>query len=605
MALNQSSEALRRPLGALRVSFPLVAAVSLVLGYAGFGQYLPAHPAFAASPIDRIYYDLQLFVLGADPMQEGGSLPVLLQIARFTAPAVSLYALFEAGRMLFSVELSRWRARRARGHAIVCGDTAFADALTRTLQEEGTEVIEIRTQADDFVTAGEPLRIIGDARDPEVLAAAGLERADAVYACASGSATNAAIALAARRSMAPAERPAQARGPVPRGAPRAAAPLAVPLSVYSHIEDPDLCATFQAAFLGQRDRQDVRVDFFNIHQIAARRLFDDDPVVPVPRGPATATGGLGAPAVMVAGASGFAGAVVVAAARSWRVGRPAPWPLPVTLVGAGADAVIGDLTQRYPFLHQVCTFTTDETELLTVLASGARAEPPDRLVVCHRSEEYALKLAMAAERSWRGRVRSVVVRLDSLAPYLGPGLGADGAALLDAGAGVLRPFGVIAAACDPRLIREDLVERLAHVIHDRYRLGRRQRGEWVPGDPSLESWDRLSPRLRRANRAQAEDIGRKLAEVNCAISPRFSPDGDAVLSEADLEYLARSEHERWLGEQRDAGWQYAPERSDERKLHPGLRPWNALPAHFRYRCHDAVRELSDILADAGFRIVRG
>jgi RyR domain len=254
-----------------------------------------------------------------------------------------------------------------------------------------------------------------------------------------------------------------------------------------------------------------------------------------------------------------------------------------------------------------------------VLAAGDVREPPDRLLVCHRDEEHALKTAMAAERSWRGRVRSVVVRLDSLWPYLrrpdptgaagppdptGPAA-RQGAALLDAGTQVLRPFGVVAAACHPELIREDLIERLAHVIHERYRLGRRQRGEWTPGDPSLRPWPELSPRLQRANRAQAADIGRKLAAVNCAISPRFGPGGDAVLSEDDLEYLARSEHERWLADLQEAGWQFAPERSDDGKLHPGLRPWAQLPAPLRNRCHDAVRELSDILADAGFRIVRG
>jgi hypothetical protein len=308
---------------------------------------------------------------------------------------------------------------------------------------------------------------------------------------------------------------------------------------------------------------------------------------------------------MVAGTSGFGVAVVVAAARSWRVSRPEPWRLPLTLVGGGATATIAELSQRYPFFDQVCEVAAQDLDLLPLLAAGAISPPPDRLLVCHRDEEYALKSAMAAERSWRGRLRSVVVRLDSLATLLGEDAQPDGTTLLDAGSGVMRAFGVVAAACDPGLIREDLIERLAHVIHDRYRQGRRQRGEWSAGDPSLEPWTRLSLRLRLANRAQAEDIGRKLSEVRCAISPRFSRDGDAVLTDSDLEYLARQEHERWRCEHERAGWRYGSERSDERKVHPGLRPWSTLPAHFRRRSHDAVRELSDILADAGFRIVRG
>jgi voltage-gated potassium channel Kch len=575
MALHQSSEALRRPRSLLRLSFPVVTLASLALGYLGLGQFLGSDPAHGHRPIDLIYYDLQLFVLGSDPLQDQGPYPPMLEFARFLAPTATIYALFEAGRMLFAVELSRFKARRARRHAIVVGDTAFADALSLRLQGDGIEVIEVRTQVDEFVTAGEPLRIIGDARDPRVLQAAGIRHADAVYACAPGSAVNAAIAMTACRTRSHDQ---------------------MPLAVYSHIPDPDLCATFQATFLGRPQPEVSRLDFFNINHIAARRLFAEEPVLPMEDR---------APRLLVAGVTGFGTAVVVAAARSWRVARTDESSLPVTLAGQGATERIEYLVQRFPFLMDVCRFTARDADLLPLLAVGAITEPPDRLVVCHRDEEHALKVAMAAERSWRGLLRSVVVRLDGLTPFLGQDGPLRSGPEVDSDSDVLRAFGVVAAACDPELIREDLVERLAHVIHDRYRQARRLRGEWVPGDPSLEPWDRLSPRLRQTNRAQAEDIGRKLAQINCAISPRFGPDGDIVLSESDVERLARVEHERWCREHESAGWHYDRIRSEERRLHPGLLPWPSLPTQYRRRNHDAIRELSDILADAGFRIVRG
>ena len=116
MAQNQSSEALRRPLGALRMSFPVVILGSLVLGYLGFAELLPAHPDVDQRPIDLVYYSLQLFVLGPNPLQVvHPPYPMILEIARFSAPAATVYALIEATRMLFSVELSRWKARTSRG----------------------------------------------------------------------------------------------------------------------------------------------------------------------------------------------------------------------------------------------------------------------------------------------------------------------------------------------------------------------------------------------------------------------------------------------------------------------------------------------------------
>ena len=86
MAVNQSSEALRRPLGALRLSFPVVVVLSLVLGYVGFGQFLAGHREVSHRPIDLFYYSLQLFALGPDPFQMvRGPYPLLLEIARFSA----------------------------------------------------------------------------------------------------------------------------------------------------------------------------------------------------------------------------------------------------------------------------------------------------------------------------------------------------------------------------------------------------------------------------------------------------------------------------------------------------------------------------------------
>jgi hypothetical protein len=275
------------------------------------------------------------------------------------------------------------------------------------------------------------------------------------------------------------------------------------------------------------------------------------------------------------------------------------------LVGSSATSTMNDLTQRYPFLEQVCDFNLKDGNLIPLLARGEIAQPPDRVLVCYRDEEYGLKSAMTAERRWRGRLDSIVVRLDNLAAFLDEDGSSSLANLLDTGSGVIQAFGVVGAACDPALIREDLVERLAQVIHDRYRQARRQRGEWSPDDPALEPWDRLSPRLRRANRAQAEDIGHKLSLINCVISPRFGGDGDTVLTQADIECLAQQEHARWCREYERAGWTYSQQRSEERKSHPGLRPWHSLPENFQRRNFDAIRELFVILSDAGFRIVRG
>lgn len=588
MAVQQSSETLRRPIGVFRVLFTALGLASLVMGYLGLDEYVATRTEYGHRFADVVYYDLQLFVLGADPLQQSGGLPlpVLLEIARFTAPAATAYALFEASRLLFSVEVSRLRARRARGHAIVCGDTVVADTITRKIQGRGIEVVEVRSQGDEFVTVGEALRIVGDARDPAVLRAAGLAGAATVYACAASGATNLAVALAVARFRAG----TQAR-----------------VGVFAHVPDHDLCATFQAAYLARPNGSRVRLDFFDVDQLAARRMFVDEPLVAVDGRP---------PRILVTGLGGFGAAVVVEAARSWRVERDRPDLLGVRLVDPAAHRVLDGLLVRYPFLADTCRFDVHETDMLPMLDRWEAAEPPDRLLVCQEDEEHALKVAIAAERLGRPQIARIVVRLDGLSQYLhdaAPGASPEqtgpatpaAPGLFDDPHGRVTSFGVVAVAADPDLIGEDLVGRLARVIHERYRHRRRERGEWTPDDPSLQPWDRLSARLQADNRAQAADIGRKLAAVDCTISPRLGRGPGAELSAVDVERLAELEHARWVDERVRAGWEYAPTRCEERKQHPGLTAWPALSEQFRHRTVDAVNELTDILADAGFRIVRG
>jgi TrkA-N domain/RyR domain len=572
VALKQSSETLRRPQKVLWISFPIIAIASLVLGYIGLHQYLTSHHTdYGHRPIDLIYDDLQLFVLGSDPLQQGGTYPIFLEIARFSAPAVTIYAVVEAVRYLLAVELSRIRARRATGHAIVCGDTAFADTLTRRLQAGGIEVVEIRTAPDEFVSAGEPLRIIGDARDPEVLRNAGVGRAATLYACTEASATNISIALAVAR---------------------AANNGTEPLFVYSLVADPDFCATVQAFFLGRTPGR-VRLDFFNIDHIAARRLFADDRLDQFTDRP---------PRILVSGANSFARAIVVEVARCWRTsgtsGQDEPALLPLTVAGPDAGETLNGLCRRYPFLSEVCALRAHDEDLLSLMQRGELAEPPDRILITDQDEEWALNTAMTAERYWRGQSGPIIVRLD------GALIGDPSASeRLEVASGTLHVFSAVAAAGNPDLIRDDLTERLARVLHDRYLLGRRSRGDARAGR-AMVPWDELSTALRQANRAQAEDIGRKLGRIGYVITPRFAEQQDAGLAEAEVDRLAMMEHDRWCREQETAGWRYAPHLDEVRKLHPGLLAWDELPESLRMRNYDPVRELPAILSEAGFQIIR-
>jgi hypothetical protein len=565
----------------LRITFVLIGVAALILGYLGLARFRPTAAEFGHHPWDLFYYDIQLFVLGADPLQQAGPYPLSLELARFAAPAVTAYTLAEAFRLLFAAELRRLRARNSRGHIVVCGDAPLADALARQLRAAGRPTVQVRVRPLDPAADGpaRQLLVIGDARDPGMLRAAGLRRATALYACDSDSAANIAVGLAAGRAR------VQSTHPLP---------------VYAHIHDPELCLTLQARYLGLPQPAGVRLDFFNVDDLAARKLFREEPLAASDGRPAQ---------LLVIGATTFGRAVVLEAARHWRrrfdPGRAAP--LPLSLIGEGAAEALTQLTHRYPFLRKVCRLSAHDADLLQLLAAGELRTAPGRAVICYDNEEHALKTAMTAERFWRGGPQSVVVRLDQLAAFR-EGLDAGSRdRLFDEASGTLRVYGVTNAASDPELINEDLVDRLARVIHDRYCAARRQRGDTADGSRSMVPWDGLPSALRRSNREQAEDIGRKLRAIGCVLVPRVDEEAgeDPALGEAEVERLAVMEHERWCVQQAASGWRYGEQLDEARKLHPGLRHWPELPDGMRQRNHDAVREVPMILADAGFQIVRG
>jgi hypothetical protein len=140
---------------------------------------------------------------------------------------------------------------------------------------------------------------------------------------------------------------------------------------------------------------------------------------------------------------------------------------------------------------------------------------------------------------------------------------------------------------------EATIDALAQTIHENYR---------ATFAPDAAGWPELSDDLREANRAQARDIVAKLAVIGARVgrgkATRFA------FTAAELDGLARAEHERWMAQRIEAGWTYGPVRDNDRKIHPMIVPWEQLSELERDKDRDAVRHIPDVLARVGLRVVR-
>jgi voltage-gated potassium channel Kch len=567
----------RQPAGVVRwIGSALLAVITFVSGYLGFAEYVHVNKKYGDSAPDILYDILQLFVLGPNPLQEGGYIPPALQVARFTAPLLTLIAVIETARLLLTDKLRLLRTRRAQGHVVVCGDSSAARALVGRSRRAGRRVVLVRTKPIDApdLLSTDLYAITGDATDPDVLRAAGVPRADVVYAVSDNSTVNVSIAVAASR--------------LDRN-------LNTPIAVYAQIHDPELCVSLQARRLAVAQTPGVRLDFFNVEELAARVMFLREPFDPDGSGP---------PRLLIAGGSPFARAVLVEAARRWHLcGGIRSGPLTVDYVADGARTELAVLQGRYPFFRETCDATPYELPLPVLLAAGLFGDPHDRTFICYRNEEQGVKVALTTHALWYGGRRSVVVALDRLAGLTAAFHSPADAPVLDEIQGSLRLYPLVEAACDPAVIGEDLTERLARLIHEHYLAGCYRRGEPVRAGTRAE-WADLDDELRRANRSQAADIGFKLHTIGCVVVPRIGIGTAFSFHDDELESLAEREHQRWKAEQERYGWRLAEQRDDERRLSPYLLDWGHLADDLRQKARDSVRDMTVILADAGFAIVR-
>ena len=265
MAVAQQKVSIRRLVSQvwfwqIILALAVVTVVPFVLGYIGLAQYVPHQPASAGygdSWDNILYYDLQLYAFASAPAADPGPFPLWLEIARFLAPLgtllAALSALFvvarQAGRFTFAPQAPRV-------DAVVLGDDIIALTLARNLSErEGKYVALVSTSDDTLAPALQHgmLTVRGHPSDWATLYAAGVPWANELWACTSQGTVNAAIALRAHKVRQAAKRP---------------------LAAYALVRDTELGVALRARRIGMGGDPRLRLDFFAIEDIAARKLLD-------------------------------------------------------------------------------------------------------------------------------------------------------------------------------------------------------------------------------------------------------------------------------------------------------------------------------------------
>lgn len=560
--------------------------VAYALGCVGTAKQLAAS-GVTRSASEPFYRALQLFFLDDGMITDGPLASWELEVARFLAPTAAFYAAVAACLALFRDRLQMARLRYARHHVVICGLGRKGLTLAADFRSHGDRVVVIeRDEANKGLATCRELGIavlIGDATEPSVLKKARVAAAKYVVAICGEDGTNAEIALQAYELVQ--HRPRHLTGTV---------------RCFVHIVEVKLCALFSQHRIFADFEDCFEAMVFNIYQNSARMLFEEHPP---DRGQIVA-GDLRPAYVIVLGFGRMGESVALQVARS---GHYASGQRPrLTIVDSEAEAKKRSFYSRYPQFEQTCTAEfissdVEDPEILEQVRRGA-TDPATvaTVVVALDDDGRSLSCALNILSRLAGRVVPLIVRMSDDA-----GL----AALLDsdvAGADSLTyvfPFGMPGCACTRKMLLNDELDVVAKAIHERY-VAQRRREAPAASDPSTRPWERLDPGLKDSNRQQADHLRVKLRAIGCyGAKDEAGKVPVSVLSDADVELLARMEHARWNAERFLAGWRLG-EKDVRARTSPYLVDWQDLPDAIKEYDRQAVRDLPRLLQLIGEKIYR-
>jgi hypothetical protein len=554
-----------------RAVFVLVVVAAMVVGYYGLSLYVPTKPGLGAEPWDLLYYDLQLFTLSSDALQQGPPYNPWLEFARYLLPILAFSAVSAVIARMLNASLQRL----ARNHVIVVGKGAEANTIAAVLHGQSPRRGALRRGRNVFLIPS------GDVRS---LRSAGIARASRLVVCGFDTGDTAAR---------------EWRDDDDSAANLTAANVAVQLrryrpglTVHILVRDADLALALRARRLVKTDNHDHPVHVFTMDELAARQHMR------------TATFDVETPHLLVVGGTTFGRAIIVEyALRRRREGQHLP-PVPVTLIDDHAEMIVDALHERFPFVKRTLTLTPVRQTTATALRQLDK--PPTRMYFCSEDEALALGGALAAAGHWRPTQRSIVVRLNRLRAQSQSF--SDGAELFDDLGHALDFVTVPESATQELEVFEDPMLELARNIHERFLYDSVNRGRAMGSAPAMVLWEELTEELQRSNLSQARDFPAKLAMIRATVAPRNQLIPDFVFTEDEVELLAIAEHTRWSNEKMANNWSYGDPRDDRRKKHPLLVAWNKLGKDGRDENRDIVREVplefDAILELQGMQIIR-
>ena len=161
-------------------------------------------------------------------------------------------------------------------------------------------------------------------------------------------------------------------------------------------------------------------------------------------------------------------------------------------------------------------------------------------------------------------------------------------------------------------IDRNLLEKLAQAAHDIFyedlTIKGHKYGRFTKENKKehslLKPYAKLSEKEKDGNRNNIRDIYNKLASIGYVMVQTRGTETPSKFKSYEIEKLAKMEHERWMQEKLDTGWQYAKKTNRTTKLHKSLISWEKISEDEKEKDRALVKGIPKILAKAGYTIIK-
>ncbi|MFA7533846.1 MAG: RyR domain-containing protein [Tissierellaceae bacterium] len=194
------------------------------------------------------------------------------------------------------------------------------------------------------------------------------------------------------------------------------------------------------------------------------------------------------------------------------------------------------------------------------------------------------------EEEYREKKLNSIIKVIDLYEIFPEGLNIDTMSLTDL---YIEDIAINEKGIQPRLLIQN-IEKLAKMIHDDY--NKKQLLRNPDEDLAYPTWESLPQTLKYSNIRQAKQMTEKLVRLGYSVLPS-SATGDEVksLTDIEVEFLSKLEHDSWLEERVQNGWKYGPVKNVEKKESPFIIPYDDLSEEIKELDRDAVRNIIPLL----------